>query len=417
MRDPSETMEVIVIGAGPAGLIAAYELGKQSINTVILEEHTKVGVPTSCAGLISISGLSRLGIRPPTSVILNRVQGARFYSPSGKIIKIERSTPQAYVVNRTGFDQYLAKRTKKEGAQILVGTRAIKIKLPNRDRAGYVEVLSYDLESESQTKSYAKICIDAEGCITRLLRQAGLSSPLKKNILPALQYEYQDVQDLDPTLVEVFTGLKIAPGFFAWMIPTGKDSVRVGLACNSSYSPRRLLENLIRDSPILNSRLRDAYRINQLGGRIPITGPVKKTYTDNFLVIGDAAGQIKPTTGGGVIVGGLCAQIAGKTAAKAIQLERYDAKMLSEYQQRWKSLLRKDLLAMKWARLFFNTLEDSDIDRLFKQLAPSPIISNIKDNADMDLQAKAIFTGLTQINLLDLFSLLPKAILSILKCI
>lgn len=416
MRDPSERIEVIVIGAGPAGLIAAYELGKQSIDTVILEEHTKVGIPTSCAGLISISGLSRLGIRLPTSVILNHVQGAKFYSPSGKTIKIERSTPQAYVVNRTGFDQYLAKRAKKVGAQILVGTRAIKIKLPNRDRTGYVEVLSYNLESESQTKSYAKICIDAEGCMTRFLRQTGLSSPLKKNILPAIQYEYQDVQDLDPTLVEVFTGLKIAPGFFAWMIPTGKDSVRVGLACNSPYSPRRLLENLIRDSPILDSRLRDAYRNSQLGGRIPITGPVKKTYTDNFLVIGDAAGQIKPTTGGGVIVGGLCAQIAGETAAKAIQLERYDAKMLSEYQQRWKSLLRKDFLAMKWSRLFFNTLEDPDINRLFKQLVSSPIISNIKDNADMDLQAKAIFSGLTQINLLGLLSLLPKAILSILKC-
>ncbi len=253
--------------------------------------------------------------------------------------------------------------------------------------------------------------------MTRLLHQTGLSSPVKKNILPAIQYEYQDVQDLDPTLVEVFMGRKIAPGFFAWMIPTGKDSVRVGLACNSPYSPRRLLENLIRDSPMLGTRLRDAYRISQLGGRIPITGPVKKTYTDNFLVIGDAAGQIKPTTGGGIIVGGLCAQIAGKTAAKAIQLERYDTKMLSEYQKRWKSLLRKDFLTMKWARLFFNILEDSDIERLFKQLAPSPIISNIKDKADMDLQAKAIFTGLTQINLLDLFSLFPKAILSILKCI
>ncbi|MFQ6126822.1 MAG: NAD(P)/FAD-dependent oxidoreductase [Candidatus Heimdallarchaeota archaeon] len=417
MRDPSETMEVIIIGAGPAGLIAAYELGKQSIDTVLFEEHPKVGVPTSCAGLISISGLTRLGIRLPTSLILNRVKGARFYSPSGKTIKIERSTPQAYVVNRAEFDQHLAKQAKNVGAQIRVGTRAIKIMLPNRAQTGCVEVLSYDSESESQIKSHAKICIDAEGCMTRLLRQTGLTSFLKQNILPAIQYEYQDIQDLNPTLVEVFTGLKIAPGFFAWMIPTGKNSARVGLACNSRFSPHRLLENIICDSPILKARLHDACIIGRLGGRIPITGPIKKTYTDNFLVIGDAAGQIKPTTGGGVVVGGLCAQIAGKIAAKAIQLERYDAKMLSEYQQRWKSLFRKDFLAMKWVRLFFNTLDDPDIDRLFKQLAPNPIISTITDNADMDLQAKAIFSGLTQINFFDLFPLLPKAIISVLKCI
>jgi len=152
-----------------------------------------------------------------------------------------------------------------------------------------------------------------------------------------------------------------------------------------------------------------------LGGRIPIAGPIKKTYMDNFLVVGDAAGQIKPTTGGGVVVGGLCAQLAGRTAAKSIQVGQHGAKLLGEYQRRWKSLLGNEFLAMKWFRSFFNALEDQDIDKLVQKISARPIVSLIEEVADMDLQARAIFSGLTQINFLDFFSLLPKAAISLLK--
>lgn len=414
MQVSSEHTDVVIIGAGPAGLLAAHELGKQSVATIILEEHPKIGIPTSCAGLISVSGFKRLGIRLPNSVIMNRVRGAIFYSPSGKQLKVARKTPQAYVVDRAKFDQYLAQQTKKVGVPICLETHVKRIRFLKTPQPHKVEILTTQSESLSPRKILTKICIDAEGCKSRILRQTGISPPPNSEILPAIQYEYEGIHDLDPTLVEIYTGRKVAPGFFAWMIPTGNDTARIGLACKSFYSPRRHLEHVLRTFP-LRTRLRGATRSGRLGGRILISGPIKKTYSPNFLVIGDAAGQIKPTTGGGVVVGGLCAQIAGKSAAKANQLGRQSTKILRDYQRRWKTLLGKEFLAMKWVRYFFNSLDDHDIDRLFKKIASPSIIAAIEETGDMDMQARAISLGLTRIPLLEVFTLLPKAAISMFR--
>jgi len=414
MQVSSEHKEVVVIGAGPAGLLAAHELGKQSVDTLVLEEHPKIGIPTSCAGLISVSGFKRLGIRLPNSVILNRVRGAIFYSPSGRQLKVARKAPQAYVVDRAKFDQYLAQRTKKVGVPICLGTRVTRIRFLKKPQPQKVEILATQSRSPSPRKILTKLCIDAEGCKSRVLRQTGLSPPPSSEILPAIQYEYEGIHALDPTLVEIYTGCKVAPGFFAWMIPTGNDTARVGLACKSFYSPRRHLEHFLQTFP-LKARLRGATRSGRLGGRILISGPIKKTYTPNFLVIGDAAGQIKPTTGGGVVVGGLCAQIAGKSAAKASQLGRKRTKVLRDYQRRWKTMLGKEFLAMKWVRSFFNSLDDHEIDHFFEKITSPSIISIIEEVGDMDLQARVISLGLTRIPLLDVFPFLPKAVISMFR--
>lgn len=414
MQVSPENVDVVIIGAGPAGLLAAHELGKQSVPSLVLEEHPKIGIPTSCAGLISVSGFNRLGIRLPRSVILNRVRGAIFYSPSGRQLKVARKTSQAYVVDRAKFDQYLAQRAKKVGVPICLGTYVKQIRFLKTPQPQRVEILTTQSGYPSTRKILAKICIDAEGCKSRILRQTRLSPPPSSEILPAVQYEYEGIHDLDPTLVEIFTGRKVAPGFFAWMIPTGNDTARIGLACQSSYSPRQHLEYVLQNTP-LRARLRDATRSGRLGGRILISGPIKKTYIPNFLVIGDAAGQIKPTTGGGVVVGGLCAQIAGKSAAKASQLGEQGIKALRDYQRQWKTMLGKEFLAMKWVRTFFNSLDDNDYDRLFQKIASPSIIAAIEEVGDMDMQARVISLGLTHIPLLEVFTLLPKAAISMLR--
>ena len=133
------------------------------------------------------------------------------------------------------------------------------------------------------------------------------------------------------------------------------------------------------------------------------------------MAVGDTAGQIKPTTGGGVVIGGLCAQIAGKLAAKAILLGKYDSNVLKEYQQQWKFLLGKEFLAMKWFRNFFNILDDSDLEKMFTKFANHSIVSRIEDIGDMDLQRDAIFAGVTQIPFLDFVPFIPKAALSLIK--
>jgi len=415
MPESNEKFDVVIIGAGPAGLLAAQQLGKQSIDTIVLEEHAEIGIPTSCAGLISVSGLNRLGIRLPDSVILNRVNGAQFYSPSGKMIKIEQSKPQAYVVDRARFDHYLAQHTDLRNIPIRLNTRAIKFNRQKWMKNQGVEIQTTNHESKKHTSIHSKICINAEGCKSKILRQTGLTPPSKSHILPALQYEYQDVPNLNPTSVEIFTGRKIAPGFFGWLIPTGTDTARVGIACKYPYSPRKHLEYLINQHPFLKTRLNGAHKYGTLGGRVSISGPINKTYEDNFMAVGDTAGQIKPTTGGGVVVGGLCAQIAGKLAAKAVQLGKYDSNVLKEYQQQWKLLLGKEFLAMKWFRNFFNILDDSDLEKMFIKFVNHSIISRIEDIGDMDLQRDAIFAGVTQIPFLDFVPFIPKAAISLVK--
>jgi digeranylgeranylglycerophospholipid reductase len=371
----TEETDILVIGAGPAGLIAARRAAEREADVVVLEEHEEVGQPCHCAGLLSLKGLERLGIPADGPYVQNKVKGAHFFSPSGLSFTIEKNEPVACVVDRGLFDKFLAKKTTEAGARIILNKEVKSIERGERE---------VTIQTEKE-RFNAKIVIDAEGVSSRIIKALGLKPIDRDLVLPGLQYDLGNVS-IDPRYVEVHTGRKIVPGFFAWVIPLSENIVRVGLGCKGA-NPKELLEEFVRrrfgDENIL-------VRGDVRSGLIITSGSINRTFDDRFLVVGDAAGQVKPTTGGGVILGGICASLAGETAAEAVACEDCSALFLSLYENLWKDELSKDFRTMLLARRVMNRLSDRALDKLFNIVIKENLQEFFSAEGDMDFQSNVL---------------------------
>jgi geranylgeranyl reductase family protein len=329
--------DVIVVGGGPSGLISAHRLAADGHRVLVLEEHETIGEPDHCAGLLSVSGLESLELQPPEGVIQNHVIGARIFSPSGHHIYVERGQREALVIDRRMFDRWLANRAIDAGANIRTRAKVGHIQWKNGRIAG-VQTVGDESSDISST-----IVINAEGSRCQISKQAGLPMVPRSSKYPAFQIEVSDA-DVDNDVVEMFYGRAIAPGFFAWIVPLGDGRARVGLAAKS-LAKRRLMA-AIRHHPVMKERLKDASIQRTLGGVVLVGMPIKRTVKDNLLVVGDAAGMVKPTTGGGVIMGGMAANVAGRIVTDALSNQDKSSIMLDEYEGSWRSLLMRELRTM-----------------------------------------------------------------------
>jgi len=379
-HEPIMDHEAVVIGAGPAGLFSALELAKRKHDVRILEEHGKVGEPDHCAGLLSTTGLDRLGIHMPSHIIQNTVSGAKIYSPSGHSIQIERGRNEAKVIDRRKFDKWLAERAEDVGATITTGARVIEL----QNQGNTVD--SIRIRSERMDQLSAKIFIIAEGHRCQLSKSVGLPIVKKSYRYPAYQYEVAGI-DIDDKIVEMFYGQNIAPGFFAWIIPLGDRRARIGLAARNKSRPR--LDNLIQHHPIISERMRGVKIERSMGGVVLIGLPIKKMVTGNVLVVGDTAGVVKATTGGGVILGGLTSRLAGKMAADALSTEDLIT-TLGKYDRQCKALIGRELRVMYLAQHALSSLSDKGLDSIIKDAGDSGALDIVKDAGDMDFQGKVI---------------------------
>ena len=364
-------MDVLVVGAGPSGLIAAREIARRGVRVRVLEEHGEVGVPCHCAGLLSLKGLQEIGVPPKTNVIKNTVKGAKFFSPSGLSFTIEKESPIAGVVDREALDKLLAEQAMEAGAEILLKCGVEELK---REREFFTLKTNRGYER-------GKVVVDAEGVRSALVRQVGLKALDRSITLQGLQYELS-VEDVDPEYVEVYLSNRIAPGLFAWVIPLSEDQVRVGLASNKGETKPRL-ESFIRH------RFRNFKVKKRQAGRVITGGPIPQTYADKFMVVGDAAGQVKPTTGGGVILGGVCAAICGQIVAEASESD-YSGEILEKYERIWRERLGEEFRTMLRARKLANRLSDGIIDKLFKVVIESNLQETLSKIGDMDFQRNVL---------------------------
>ncbi|MBS7615021.1 NAD(P)/FAD-dependent oxidoreductase [Candidatus Bathyarchaeota archaeon] len=367
----TEETDILVIGAGPAGLIAAREAARRETKVMILEEHVEIGRPCHCAGLLSIKGLEQLGLPNNEFYVQNKVKGARFFSPSGLSFTVEKEEDVACVINRFLFDQYLAKRAIESGAKIVLNEKIKTIKLDGK------EVV---IQTEND-KFAAKMIIDAEGASSNIIKDVGLKPINRYLAVPGIQYDIENV-DVDAKYVEVHVGKKVAPGLFAWVIPLNASKARIGLGCKGA-NPKFLLNEFVK------RRFNNTHvTISEVRSGLVITGgPINRTFCDRFIVVGDAAGQVKPTTGGGVVLGGICASIAGKIAAKAVASGDYSADFLKQYENMWKNQLGVEFRTMLLARRILNRLSDQTLDKIFRIAVKENIQDLFSAEGDMDFQS------------------------------
>jgi len=400
--------DVAVVGAGPCGLFSALTLRKLGVEKVVVfEEHGEVGAPQHCAGHVGIQGLNRLGLRLPRRIVENEIKGAVFYSPFGRQFAVRCNRTVSVVLNRKLFDRHVAELAAKAGAELRLGVRVDSLIV---ERGAVKGVVVDDGEKKPATSS---LVVDAEGCSSVLLKKAGFPTLDRSMVIYGAQADVENLRDVEEDVVELYFGKSWAPNFFAWIIPRRDGSAKVGLGTNVG-NPRRFLTRFMKKHPVASKKMRRSKVIRAVFHPITLGGPVSKTYGNGILVVGDAASQVKPTTGGGIVFGMLCAKIAGKIAYEALRKRDFSESFLSLYESLWRRKLGFELAVMLRLRKMLNRLSDDRVDKLLHLCSNLGFESVLEDVGDVDLQGRTMLRlirrpkGILPILYFSFFSLLAK---------
>ncbi len=373
------------MGGSSCGSFSAFSAAKASTDAIVFEEHEAIGIPSYCAGHLSLSGLRRLGLLPlPKKIVENEFRNAVFYSPCGKEFSVRFSSPVTCAVHRESFDQYVAELAMKAGVQYRLGIRVESLVLENNFVKGIV--VSHEGKSKKLTSN---IVIDAEGISSNLLKRAGLPTLNRSAVVNAVHAEVDKIDDVESDEVEVYLGRQYAPGFYAWIIPRRDGSAKIGLATKMG-NPKKYLQEFMRNHPIASKKLKKSKIVKESFHPITLGGAIRKTYYNGLLIVGDAASQVKPTTGGGLIFGLLCSKIAGEVAAKAVKDNDYSAEFLSQYQSRWKRAIGFELAVMRYLRLMLNRLSDKEFDKLIALCSKFEMGKILEERGDLDFEGTSL---------------------------
>ncbi len=379
-----ERFDVVIVGGGVCGSFSALTAAELGVKVVVCEEHEEIGVPKHCAGLVSLSGLKRVGLSLPKKIVENEFSGAVFYSPRGREFAIGRASSVACVLNRELLDKHLADLAERAGVRFLLKSRAESF----LEDSNFVRGVVVRRKGTRETLA-SNLVIDAEGCSSSLLKKARLQTLDRSMVVHAIQAEVDRVKETDMDTVEVYLGRRYAPGFFAWIIPKRDGSAKVGLATTVG-DPRRFLNRFMHGHPVASKKLGSS-RITSLSLHpISLGGAIPKTYWNGLLVVGDAASQVKPTTGGGIIFGLLCSKIAGEIAYNAVKSNDFSTGFLSRYQSRWRELIGFDLTAMRQVRKTLNRLPDDKIDKIIGLCSKFGVNRILEEIGDLDFQGKSL---------------------------
>jgi len=349
--------DVVIAGGSISGLLTAREIARNGNSVLVLEEGFEIGTPDHCGGLVSKTALNNLGINPSQKTFDSTINSAQIFSPSGKNITINSKNQNVIVVSRRELDKQAALQAQKLGAEIMVNT-------------------SYVKKTDSGVKTSigninCKVVVDCRG-VNALLNND------RDGVLQSAQYEvYGDwIQD---GKVEVYIDQKKYPEFFGWIIPSDNGIGKVGVA-GKEINVSKTMENLLSNKGN-HSIIRKIY------APIWIKGPIKKFTSKNLVIVGDAAGQAKPTTAGGIYSCGMGGIVAGKTITKFLETKK--SADLEEYQKIWINKFGKEFEKQTIARKLLRRLDNDSIDKLFNQITPE-IIKEISEKDDFDFHTSSI---------------------------
>jgi len=339
-----EEYDVVIAGGSISGLISAREIAKKGYSVLVLEEGFEVGTPDHCGGLVSKSALHDLGIEPTQKTFDSMINSALIFSPNGKQFEIDSKKQEVVVVNRRELDKQVALQAQQSGAEIRVKT-SFKEKTKRGVRTSIDEI-------------GCKILVDCRGV-------GALINNQRDGILLSAQYEvYADW--ITEGKVEVYFDQIKYPGFFAWIIPSGKGVGKVGIA-GREINVSKIMEQFLRNKGKYST-------VRKIFAPIWIKGPIKDFISGDVVIAGDAAGQSKPTTAGGIYSCAMGGLLAGNAITK--YLETNEHSQLQQYQKFWHDKFGKEF-------------EKQTIDMIFDTITPE-IISEISNKDDFDFHATSI---------------------------
>ena len=336
-----EQFDVAIIGAGPAGTYAAYEAAKKGLSTAVFEEHEKIGEPVHCGECLSALSCKRLELELPDEAISMRVKGIRLIFPGKRGVFLEEP---GFTLEKHKFEQHLASLGKEKEAVYKLKHRVSGMK---KDNGGWQI-------STTQGEYFAKIAIDASGVAGAASKFLSLNPEPKKVI--GLQYEMSPIEH--DGFIKFFLWPKSAPQGYLWIIPKSNDRANVGLVTHNSPLTRKCLEQFIDEYGF-----REKKKTKAFGGFIPASGPVKNTYSDGLMLIGDAAGFTSPMFEGGTSLAMASGKFAAQVATEAIAKGNTSKEMLSKYGSLWKAEFPNYSKLVKGKQSLYN-FTDSELDKI-----------------------------------------------------
>jgi geranylgeranyl reductase family protein len=366
-----ESYDVIVVGAGPVGGFVAGAISNGGYNVALLEEHREIGRPVQCAGLVSNRVFDILGEKIG---VINEVKGAQVHSPSNKVLDLQGRKPKAWVIDRSIFDKTMVERAVAGGCDLKSGTKVIGFTRKKTDII--VEIKRNGKKDEIKSK----LLIGSDGVSSITARSFGFLQP--SEYLSGFGAECVGNKELESDFVDIIVGNNIAPGFFAWVIPTG-EGARIGLCTSSGKkSTYQYFLNLL-SHPVIKERMGDVKIQGYVSGTIPL-GLIKKPYSDGVMLVGDAAAQVKPLSGGGIYLGLLCGRHCSDVATFALENEDVTQRNLKQYEMRILDDVGKELKRAQALRKVYVGLKDKHLEEGFRVLSDEKIRSFITNHGDID---------------------------------
>ena len=367
------SVDVLVVGAGPAGSVTAKHAAQNGARTLMIEKRQEIGSPVRCGEGIARAWLDELGIKPDKRWISHQVQGARVVSPNGHVVTLTEKmagNEVGYVIERDSFDRALAEEAASAGAEVMVKTSAVDVIRKEGRIAG---VRARHMGTDFVIN--AKVVIGADGFESQLGRWAGIDTSLKSSdINVCFEYTLKHI-DIDPKYNDFYVG-SCAPGGYIWVFVKGPDSANVGIGVQLSKikagdrgAAKRHLDAFIAKHP----ELAKGSPIREVAGAVSCCQPLDSVVADGIMLVGDAARMIDPLTGGGVANSCRAGKIAGEVAAQAVKAGDFSKKFFQAYERGWRSKFEDQMYRNWMAKEKLVTLDDETFDKACEVLAEAKL--------------------------------------------
>ena len=366
--------DAIIVGAGPIGGYLAQKLAEDNLRVLILEEHSEIGRPFQCAGLVNPKAMASVGL---LETVLTPIWGARIYSPEGTLVEIgQKNKVRTWSVCRKLFDEAVVIQSIKSGADIWLSSKPVNLKIGE-------EKVEIEISTPNGIKNLTtKVICGADGAHSWVRRKLKMGRP--KETMIGMQIEITGYEGKSGKL-DMYTGSDISPGFFAWVIPSG-ETARVGVWSQTKYIGEKSCEDLLNEL-MRNSRwsykFKDCKEVGRFVGSVP-SGILKSTTSTRVALFGDAAGICKPTTGGGIGPGFAHIDLIAEDFINLIRENKLDARNLSKIDKSIDKMRKSQSRARALRDAFLSHSSDDELEEIFKIWAKPDVIEMINEVGEIE---------------------------------
>lgn len=354
--------DVIVVGAGPGGSITAKTCAEGGLDVLLIEKRQEIGDPVRCAEGVGKDALIK-HIAPDNRWISAEVKGSRIIAPDGTEILMASDAAMkdvGYTLERKVFDRVLAQNAAMAGAEVMVKTRATGL-LKNNGKVAGIKTMhmgeSFDIKAD--------IVIGADGVESKVGRWGGIDTALKPHDIETCAQFL--VTNIDPgEYSQFYIGERYSAGGYVWIFPKGRYTANVGIGILGSKSGNIRAITLLQK--FMKTSIPEGKIIEMVVGGVPVSGPIKQTVADGLILVGDAARQSDPMTGGGITNAMDAGKIAGEVCIEAKEKGDYSIRTLKEYENRWRATIGKEISRALKVKNILVKLTDEQLNQLAHSL-------------------------------------------------